>query len=247
MPKQIAWTSEITEVRKNKLITRGVDQEEIIRSFRYEEMIYLLLFGKKPSPVEADLLRSVIVSHCSHGITGQSTLAVRMAADCGSPFLNSALAGFLVGSGQFHQGALPLAMSLIKEASEANDIEEFVLERIKSRKPFYGFGHRFHSKDPRATILMELCDKHDCNNNFVHTVREIERVIGSQRGRFLNIEGAGGAILLNLGFPVEISPLIILIGRTPMYAAAYLERLRSGSKPFQRLAVHDIVPSGNKL
>jgi len=69
MPKEVPWKSNITQVGKNKLLTYGVDQEEIIRSFRYEEMVFLLLFGRKPSEVEADLLRAVIVSHVSHGIT----------------------------------------------------------------------------------------------------------------------------------------------------------------------------------
>lgn len=100
MPEELEWTSGITVVGKNALVTRGVDQSEIIAAWSYEEMIYLLLFGRKPSRVESNLLRAVIVSHCSHGITGQSTIAVRMAADCRSSFLNAALAGFLTGSGR---------------------------------------------------------------------------------------------------------------------------------------------------
>jgi len=72
--------------------------------------------------------------------------------------------------------------------------------------------------------------------------REIERIIGPGRGRYMNIEASGGSILLDLGFSSEIAPLIILVGRCPMYAAVYLERMMSESKPFQRLAVYDIVP-----
>jgi len=77
------WQSFITEIDRDKLITRGVDQEEILRTYRYEEMIYLLVLGKRPAEVESEMLRAVIISHCSHGITGQSTLAVRMGVDCG--------------------------------------------------------------------------------------------------------------------------------------------------------------------
>lgn len=241
MPKEVPWKSKITEVGKDKLITRGVNQEEIIRTFRYEEMLFLLLFGRKPTEVEADLLRAVIVSHVSHGITGQSTIAVRMGADCRSPFLNSALGGFLVGSGGIHQGALQLSMDMLKEVAEAESIERYVQDRLNARKIFYGYGHRFHSKDPRAIVLMNLCNEHNFVGKHVCAAREIEKIIGHGHGRYMNIEAAGGSILLDLGFPSEVASLIILVGRGPMYAAVYLERLLSDRKPFQRLTVYDIV------
>jgi citrate synthase len=246
MPKEIPWSSTITEIGKNKLFTKGIDQEEIIENFHYEEMVFLLLFSKRPTTTEANLLRAVIMSHCSHGISGQSTMAVRMGADCRSPFLNSALSGFLVGSGKFHQGALQASMDLIAAASNANDLEQYVRERINSRKTFYGYGHRFHSRDPRAIVLMKLCDKCSFVEKHIRAARKIENIISRERGSYMNIEAAGGSILLDLGFPSEVASLIILIGRAPMYAAVYLERLLSGSKPFQRLAVYDIVPEGKK-
>lgn len=242
MPKEVPWKSNITEIGKNKLLTRGVDQEEIIRNFRYEEMVFLLLFGRRPNETEADLLRAVIVSHVSHGITGQSTIAVRMGADCRATFLNSALGGFLVGSGNIHQGALQKSMRMLKEAADAENLEQWIQNRISAKEVFYGYGHRFHSKDPRAIVLMKLCDEHNSVGKYVRTAREIEKVLGPGRGRYMNIEAAGGSILLDLGFHSEVASLIILVGRGPMYAAVYLERLLSESRPFQRLAVYDIVP-----
>jgi citrate synthase len=242
MPKQVPWTSEITKVAKNSLITRGIDQKEIISSFSYEQMVFLLLTGKRPTPIEADLLRAVILAHCSHGITGQSTLAVRMAADSRAPFLNSALAGFLVGSGDFHQGALTKAMQMLEEASEAESLDIYLTNRVKARKPLFGYGHRFHSKDPRAIALMQLCDSHGFKGKWICLARRVEAIVGTNYGRFMNIESAGGAILLDLGLSAEIAPLIILVGRAPMFAATYLERIKSTSKPFQRLAIYDIVP-----
>jgi len=242
MPKEVAWKSNITEVLKNKLVTRGIDQEDIIRNYHYEDMVFLLIFGRKPTEVEADLLRAVIVSHVSHGITGQSTIAVRMGADCHSPFLNSAIGGFLVGSGSFHQGALQSAMAMLKEAAESESTELYVKNRLNSKKTFYGYGHRFHSKDPRAMLLMKLCDEHCFVEKHVRTARDIENIIGPRRGRYMNIEGAGASILLDLGFSLEVASLIILVGRSPMYAAVYLERLYSESRPFQRLSIYDIVP-----
>ena len=247
MTREIPWTSEITEFRKDGLVTRGIDQATIINDFRYEEMVFLLLFGRKPTAIEADLLRAVIVSHCSHGITGQSTLAVRMGADTRAPFLNSALAGFLVGFGAFHQGALQASMDMLEEAVATNNVEKYVRDRIASGRIIYGYGHRYHrSKDPRAVTLMKLCDSHCYVKTYVRAAQEIEKITGPEHGRFMNIEAAGGSILLDMGFPAEVAPLIIIVGRAPMFAAAYLERLRSGSKPFQRIKVYDVVQEKGK-
>ncbi|MBI3255783.1 MAG: citryl-CoA lyase [Candidatus Andersenbacteria bacterium] len=239
--QNVPWTSDITEVLQGRLVTYGVDQEEILRSYSYEEMVFLLLFGRKPNPVEAVMLRSVIVSHCSHGISGQSTLAVRMGVDCGSPFLNSTLAGFLVGSGPYHQGGLEAAMKELIGLGEQPDLGAYVRERLQQKNRLIGFGHRFHKHDPRARILMDLCNEHAFGGKYLQIAQQTDKLLFAEKNIHMNIEAAGGAILLDLGFPVEIASLIILIGRGPMLAAAYMERLRSGNKPFQKISVSDVL------
>lgn len=114
--KRRTWRSGITSVSKDKLITHGIDQVDIIRSFSYEELVFLLILGRKATELEAKMLRYVMLSHCSHGITGQSTLAVRMGADTEATFLSSAVGGFLTGSGPYHQGGLERAMIELKNA-----------------------------------------------------------------------------------------------------------------------------------
>ncbi|PUB84874.1 MAG: hypothetical protein DBP02_07690 [gamma proteobacterium symbiont of Ctena orbiculata] len=237
------WISKITEVKKNLLSTYGIDQQQIIESFSYEEMVYFLIFGKLPSIIEKELLRAVIVSHCSHGITGQSTLAVRMAADCGSSFLNAAIGGFSVGSGTYHQGALELTMKLLQEAYKHGDIIKYLEERISSKSVIYGYGHRFHPRDPRAMRLMILCDEKSYSGPYIETAREIDNYMRAHRSKSMNIEAACGAILLEIGFPAEIASLIILVGRAPMFAAAYFERMNENERPFPRIKVYDVKPS----
>lgn len=243
MKKLTAWASRITTVKTNKLVTYDIRQEEIMRSFTYEEMVYLLLFGRRPSSVEAAMLRTVILSHCSHGITGQSTLAVRMAADCRSPFLNAALSGFLVGSGTLHQGSLELTMKELQAAHSFGDTKKYVEQKLADKQMIPGYGHRFHSHDPRARILMDLCKHNSFMGPYVILALEIDSILRKRKGIRMNIEAAGGAILLDMGFPPAIASLIILIGRGPMFAAAYMERLASDSKPFQKIKVFDITAS----
>ena len=243
MTRLVRWRSRITNVQRDKLVTYGINQVRIIKEFSYEEMVYFLLFGKKPSRIESRLLRAVILSHCSHGITGQSTLATRMAADCRSPFLNAALGGFLVGSGTFHQGGLEMAMKELQSAITVPSIEEYVSKKLSRKQVIYGYGHRFHKHDPRARCLMNLCRKHSFLGPNVTAAIQIDRILWREKKVHMNIEAACGSILLDMGFPPEIAALIILIGRGPMFAAAYMERLASSKKVFQKIKVFDLVPA----
>lgn len=240
----VPWTSAITEVGQDTLLTHGLDQAEIIRSFSYEEMVFFLLKRRRPSPIERDLLRAVIVSHISHGITGQSTLAVRMAADCRSTFLHALIAGFSVGAGIFHQGGLQAAMIELQQLAKVPRLElpNHIQNRLRSRKRIIGFGHRFFKKaEPRARVLMSLAKEHGFSGPHIETAIQAEAILLEAKGVPMNIEAAGGAILLDLGIDPEIAHLIIIVGRSPMYAAAYLERMAENRAPFQKLSVFDVL------
>jgi citrate synthase len=206
-------------------------------------MVFFLLKGRRPTPAEADLLRAVIVSHISHGITGQSSLAVMEAADCRSGFLHAAIAGFSVGAGVFHQGGLAATMDeLVRYAAMSEQaLTEDLEARLRRRERIMGFGHRFHKRDPRAATLMEIAGRHGFSGPHIRTVQRMEGFLRDRKGIAMNIEAAGGSILLDLGIEPTIAHLVILVGRSPMYAALYLERLGQGRKPFQRIEVFDVI------
>lgn len=240
---RVPWHSNITTVANNRLVTHGVDQTEIIRSFTYEEMIFFLLNGRRPTSIQKEIFRAVLVAYVSHGITGQSTLAVMEAADCRSDFLSAMMAGFLVGSGKYHQGALHGTMMEIRSfaAVPENILEATVISRLRNRERIIGFGHRYHEHDPRARELVQLAHKLDFGDKYLNTALRIEKVLLEQKGLAMNLGAAAGGILLDLGFDPQIAPLIVVVGRGPMYAAAYLERLAQGKDRFQKIEVCDIV------
>jgi citrate synthase len=243
------WSSAITELRSDGLYTRGIDQTNIIRDYSYEEMVFLLLRGRRPSAAEANLLRAVIVSHVSHGITGQSTLAVREAADCRSSFLHALIAGFSVGAGDFHQGGLRAAMEELEAFARLTDheVEAEVERRLADRRRIFGFGHRFFKQaDPRAETLKRLADESGIAGPHLRIAQRIEYLLVERKGIHMNIEAAGGGILLDLGFPSAIGHVFIILGRGPMFAAAYLERLAEGRPPFPKVQVYDVTDDGGE-
>ena len=238
------WESKITEVGRNTLRTFNVPQEEIIRNFSYEEMLYFLLKGHRPTANVRTILRSIIVSHISHGITGQSTLAVRMAADTGANFLNAVFAGFAAGSGIYHQGNLEVTMRELAELTKVATAEaqRMVLERLENGQRIMGFGHRFHKEqDPRAETLIQIAEEIGHSGPHFERMKAIAEIVLREKAVPTNIEAAGGALLLDIGIDPAVAHLFIIVGRAPMFAAAYLERLAEARIPFPKIRVLDEI------
>lgn len=237
------WTTSVTTVKADKLTARGVDQTSIIKNWSIEEMVFLLLIGRKPKKKEANLLRAVILSHTGHSITGQSSIAAVMGADTSASFLNAMFAGFLVGSGPYHQGALQSSMEgLIDAKKHENKLVEYINDKIQHNERIYGYGHRFQKADPRAKTLIGISELNKFSHGYVDLAKRIEKILYKKKKIKMNIEAAGAAILLNLGFDSRIASLIIVLGRSASYAAMFLERLKKvDHKPFQKVEIYDVV------
>jgi citrate synthase len=236
------WRSAITEVRADALHTHGIDQRTMIREFGFEETVFFVIQGRRPTAVERTMLRAVLVSTHSHGITGQSAIAVIAAADCPSDFLHALVAGFSVGAGNVHLGATAATMEVLARLAPLSEteLEREVSERLARRERLIGFGHRFHADDPRARTILELADEQGFGGRHLTVARRIEAMLRAHRGVALNIAGANAAILLDLGFDPRIGQLFIVLGRSAMFAAVYLERLAQERGPFPRIEVADV-------
>jgi citrate synthase len=165
-----------------------------------------------------------------------------MAADCRASFLHSLIAGFSTGAGMYHQGGLQATMVELQELAKIapDKIESHLRRRLAKGGRIMGFGHRFHKqRDPRAQTLLQLAEELQFDGLHVKTVRRVEEVVSKLKKVPMNIEAAGSAILLDLGIDPAIAHLIIIIGRGPMFAAAYMERLAENRAPFQKIRVYD--------
>lgn len=219
-PRNLKWKTSITRVKPNQLTTRGYLQEDLIENISFSEMIHLLIKGKLPSKNEAKMLGAVLVSFCDHGVTPPSTQAARLMASTGSP-LHACIAGGLLAFGKNHAGAIEKAMQIfqkginLREANISEIAEQIVNYFLNNNKKIYGFGHRYHNEDPRAPKLMELARKYNCFNKHSELAVTIEDLLFDKKGIRMNIDGANGAILSDMGFDWSVGSGIFMIGRLP--------------------------------
>jgi citrate synthase len=238
-------------VEPNRIITRGYSQEDLIGSVSFPEMVYLLIKGEMPSKKESKMLSSVLVSFCDHGITPPSTQAARMIASAGSP-VHACIAGGLLAFGKNHAGAIERSMmafqEVIRRSDSENDLfntaQRFVDYYLKKGAKVPGFGHRYHTEDPRAVKLMDIAQKNDFVGRHTLLALKVQDILIEKKGIKMNIDGANASILSDMGFDWRTGTGIFMIGRLPgLISHVYEEKvLESNFRKF--IDIEDVYYDG---
>ena len=239
MPKTDRWQSSLTEIAPNKISIRGYPVDEMMGRLGFAEAVYLLLMGELPTPAIGRMLNAVLVSSVDHGVTPPSTLAARNVATTGAPLKDCVAAGILA-FGPHHGGDIESCMrfldgglTLMRAGGSVQQAADAIVSQcvVEGTEP-PGFGHRFHTRDPRATRLFQLAMELELEGEHVRLIRATERAIESHASHFgrplpVNVDGAIAAISADLGFEYELGNAIFLISRLPgLIAHAHEERTR---------------------
>ncbi|HEV3141339.1 MAG TPA: citryl-CoA lyase [Vicinamibacterales bacterium] len=233
------WQSALTSIAPNQILVRGYALDEMMGRLGFAEAVYLLLMGELPTPAIGRMLNAVLVSSIDHGVTPPSTLAARNVATSGAP-LKDCVASGILAFGPHHGGDIESCMrfldkglSLIRSGRTLQQAAETIVDEcLKDGEPPPGFGHRFHTRDPRATRLFQMALELEIEGEHVRLIRATERVAVSRQDAFgrplpVNVDGAIAAISADLGFAYELGNAIFLISRLPgLIAHAHEERTR---------------------
>lgn len=250
----------ISRVEKNKIVTRGYNQRDLIEKIRYGDMIFLLLKGRLPTIEEGKVFNHVLVSFCDHGATPPSTQTARLIASSGSP-LNSAVAGALLSFGHNHAGAIEKTMELYQSkinsiyVTEDSDIDnkqiaglaiDIYKEYVLQGRKVPGFGHRYHDVDPRADKLMEIVVNRGFIGPHIKLALALEDLIYQKKKIRLNVDGANAAILSDLGFTPDLGLGVFIIGRIPGIIA-HIHEEKMDEEEFRRFCdLDDIIYEGGR-
>ena len=253
------WQTALTSIAPNSILIRGFAVDELMGRLSFADAVYLLLMGELPSPAIGRMLNAVLVSSLDHGVTPPSTLAARNVATSGAPLKDCVAAGILA-FGPHHGGDIESCMrfldtglSLVRGGATIQRAAEALIDGcIKEGQPPPGFGHRFHTRDPRAARLFQMALELELEGEHIRMIRAIERVLDARKqeqGRQVpvNVDGAIAAISADLGFAYELGNAIFLISRLPgLIAHAHEERARQA--PMRQIDPkdHDYDGSGTR-
>lgn len=247
------WRTGLTCIERNKIMVRGYPLDEIMGRLTFGEAIYLLLMGEVPSPGIGSLMEAMLVSFIDHGTTPPSTLAARNTATTGAP-LRACVAAGVLGFGRYHGGDIESCMQFLDTGLEMvrggdtyRDAAEQIVRRcLEADEPPPGFGHRFHTRDPRAARLFQMALELEVEAEHIQMIRAVEMVMNEQPdGRTLpvNIDGAIAALCGDLGIPPAIANALFIISRVPGIAA-HADEERTRQPPMRQIDPKDHVYDG---
>lgn len=250
-----AWRTAITHIEPNRILVRGYALDELMGRVSFADAIYLLLQGELPPPAISRMITAILVSSVDHGAMPPSTLVARNVATTGAP-LRAAVAAGVLGFGSYHGGDVEACMEMLdrglvlvragtpyKEAAEA-----VVGELLAAGRRVPGFGHRLHSRDPRAAQLLQMAYELDVEGEHVRLLRVMERALGAAKRTEadpipVNVDGAIAAICGDIGLDNEFGSALFIISRVPgLIAHAHEERLRE--RPMRQIDPKDAVYDG---
>ena len=243
------WRTALTCIEPNKILVRGYAVDELMGRLTFGETIYLLFMGELPSPGIGLLMEAMLVSFIDHGATPPSTLAARNTATTGAA-LRACVAAGLLGFGKYHGGDIESGMQfldsgldMVRKGASYREAAERLLERYReTAETPPGFGHRFHTRDPRAARLFQMALELEVEAEHIQMIRAVENVLressGDRKPVPVNIDGAIAAVCGDIGIPPSIANALFLISRVPGIAA-HAEEERVRQKPMRQIDPKD--------
>lgn len=237
------WSTGISDIRPGVIRLRGHDIVELLEGWDLVSVIWLMLRGTSPTAVEASLLQAAMVASVDHGPQAPSIAAARMAATCGVG-LNNALATGVNLLGDVHGGAGQQCLQLYLDIEEEgagrpldDDAVAAVVERWRARQRYLpGFGHRFHTVDPRAAPLLGLIDRAAEHGAVSGRYAQVARMVAAHLSRDrprpvpLNIDGATAAVYGELGFTPQMARGLFCLSRSVGILAHATEEMAAGAR-----------------
>ena len=241
--KNAVWNTAITRVEPNKVAVRGYDIAELMGRISFGAAVYLILTSELPSPAVARLMDAILVSSIDHGATPPSALAARNVASTGATLSASVAAG-IMSINRHHGGAIEDCARQLRAIADRATCESISIDEAAARmlavmreagERMPGFGHRLHTKDPRTARLFELAREAGVDGVHMQAARAVEKAFAAAKKSLpINVDGAIGAIVADLGMNPATFNGIFMIARTPGLVAHVIEE-QSRERPMRRI------------
>jgi succinyl-CoA synthetase alpha subunit len=241
--RNAVWNTAITRIEPNRVAVRGHNIAELMGHLSFGATVYLILTGELPSLAIGRLMDAILVSSIDHGATPPSALAARTVASTGASLSASVAAG-IMSINRHHGGAIENCARQLRKIADRAAQESISLDcaaaqalaemkEAGDRMP--GFGHRYHTKDPRTARLFELAKEAGVDGLHMQAARAVEKSFADAKKSLpINVDGAIGAILADLGMNPAAFNGIFMIARTPGLVAHVLEE-QTRERPMRRI------------
>ena len=196
-----------------------------------ENFLYMLTESVTP-PVWAEVFDDCLILHAEHTMNASTFTGLVTASTLADPYTVVASS---IGAlkGPLHGGANEEVVMMLKEIGTTEKARAYVEAALQNKNKLMGFGQRADKvKDPRATVLQELCRRlfKECGSSPLYEVAlEVEKTAGeslNRKGIYPNVDFYSGIIYDKMGIDVDLFTPLFAMARVSGWLAHWLEQLR---------------------
>lgn len=227
------WRTAITNADETHIWYQGYDLTTLMTQNTFTDTIFLLYKGRLPERHERKLIDAILSASADHGPGSPSAASARLVATGNRESFSAAIAAGVLAIGDAHGGAGEACVEVIaqgvdlahKESISIQEAAKRIADDFRARgKRLPGMGHRTHSTDPRAEILFNIAREGNLAGKGVEFLEALEAYVRVQiKPLPVNVDGAIGAVLYDMGFPAAAGKLLFIIGRVAGLTVEVLE------------------------
>ncbi|MCP9446573.1 MAG: citrate synthase [Nitrospira sp.] len=212
-------------------IRRGDDPIPPRDDLGFAENFLYMLTETVPPPLWSEVLDDCLILHAEHTMNASTFAGLVTASTLADPYTVVASS---IGAlkGPLHGGANEEVVQMLIEIGSPDRAGTYVEEKLRAKQKLMGFGHRVYKvKDPRATVLQELCQRLFTESGpspFYHIALEVERAAGERlggKGIYPNVDFYSGIIYDKMGIEPDLFTPIFAMARVSGWLAHWLEQL----------------------
>ena len=200
-------------------------------------MAFLEITGRFPTPKEGAVFNALLITLVEHGMTPMA-MATRLVYLGAPEAIQGAVAAGLNGMGTVFGGGSETAARMLYEGlkdkpanADLDKIAADIVADFAARKVAVpGIGHPVHKPiDPRTPVLFGIAQDNGFRGRYVALLEKVSAAAEARTKRVLpvNVTGAIGALMLELGFPWQICRGIAVIGRAVGLVGHIAEEMRN--------------------
>jgi citrate synthase len=199
-----------------------------------------MLTGSLPDPDTARDFDICLILHAEHSFNA-STFAGREVASTHAHLYASIAAAIGALSGELHGGANSEVMKMLLEIQSMDGVKSWVSEKLQKGGKVMGMGHAvYHTEDPRATILRQICQKlavrigdqkwYEMTKAIeVATKEEFRKIKGKEI--YANVDFYSASVYHMMGIATDLFTPVFAISRISGWAAHIIEEKFAEAQP----------------
>ncbi|HMZ54851.1 MAG TPA: citrate synthase [Nitrospira sp.] len=198
----------------------------------FSDNFLYMLTENVPHPLWSEVFDDCLILHAEHTMNASTFAGMVTASTLADPYTVVASS---IGAlkGPLHGGANEEVVMMLREIGTPAQAKAAVDARLQGKNKLMGFGHRVYKvKDPRATVLQDLCMRlfNVCGTSPLYEVAvAVEQLAGEHlkdKGIYPNVDFYSGIIYDKMGIEVDLFTPLFAMARVSGWLAHWLEQLR---------------------